>query len=174
MADAKTEAKTAPKEKAAGKGKGRGGTLGLIFAMILFGAAVPFILPTLILFVIGMIPTLVALMTDNDRQKSSTIAVGAMNIAGIIPFAVDLWIKGQTMGAMFELLRDSTTWLVMLGSAGVGQLIVFAVPQAVALLAFARDESRLKILKRNLESLKESWGPEVGTTKPVEQIEGGP
>lgn len=171
MADEKTAKADAEPAK---KGKKRGGTVGLIFIMVIFGAAVPFILPTLILFVVGMVPTLVAIMTDNDRQKSSTIAVGAMNIAGIVPFAIDLWIKGQTMGDLFQILRDSTTWLVMLGAAGIGQLIVFAVPQAVALLAFARDESRAKLLRRNLDSLKESWGPEVGTTKPIEQIEGGP
>jgi hypothetical protein len=174
MADAKAAKKEdAAPAATAGKKKKGGGTIGLILLMTVFGAAVPFIMPTLILVIVGMLPTLVALMTDNDRQKSSTIAVGAMNIAGITPFAIDLWMKGQTMVNLFQTLRDPTTWLVMLGAAGIGQLIVFAVPQAVALLAFARDESRLKLLKRNLDSLKDSWGPEVGTTKPIEQIGNG-
>ena len=156
------------KEKPAKKG----GALRFIFFMIVFGAAVPFILPTLTLFLIGMIPTFVALITDNDRQKSSTMAVGAMNAAGITPFVIDLWTKGQTMENVFQILRNPTSWLVMLGAAGVGQLILFAVPQAVALLTFARADTRLKILRRNLESLKDSWGPEVGTTKPIDKIEG--
>lgn len=151
----------------------KGGAFGFIFFMILFGGAVPFIFPTMVLCLLGMIPTFVALFTDMDRDKSSSTAVGAMNAAGITPFIIDLWSKGQTPTNLFHILHEPTTWLVMFGAAGVGQLIVFAVPQAVASLTFARDEARLITLKKNLESLQESWGTEVGTTKPIDKIGGG-
>jgi hypothetical protein len=70
----------------------------------------------------------------------------------------------------FAILGQATTWLVMLGAAGIGQLILFAVPQAMATLTLARAESRVKLLRKNLETLKESWGPEVATSKPLDQI----
>ena len=148
-------------------GKKHGGKAGFFFFMILFGASVPIILPTLTLFLIGMIPTAIALLVDKDRQKASAACIAAMNAAGVTPFVIDLWTKGQTMENVFQILRDPSSWLVMLGAAAVGQLIFFAVPQAVALLWLARSETRLKVLKKNLESLKESWGPEVGLTKPA-------
>ena len=175
MADKKEEKKEAATPGESKKGNvspKRGGTIGFFFFMIVFGASVPFILPTLTLVLIGMTPTIVALVTDNDRHKSAATSVGAMNAAGITPFIIDLWTKGQTMGNVFQIFRDPTNWLIMLGAAGIGQLIVFAVPQAVALLTFARAEMRLKILQRNIESLKDSWGPDVGTTKPIDKIEG--
>ena len=62
---------------------------------------------------------------------------------------------------------------IMLGAAGLGQLILFAVPQAIASLALARAETRLATLKGNLEKLKTIWGPDVSTTKSIQKIMGG-
>ena len=59
------------------------------------------------------------------------------------------------------------------GAAAVGQLIVFAIPQALTSLTLARAEIRLKILKGNMEKLKTTWGPDVATTKPLDKIARG-
>jgi hypothetical protein len=150
----------------------KGGAASLILGMALFGAATPFIFPSL-LFLVGMLPTLVALFTETDRQRSSTIAIGAMNAAGILPFLIELWQKGQTLENAFNILSQSETWIVMLGAAALGQLIVFAIPQAIASLALARAESRITLLKHNLGRLKEVWGPDVATTKSLERIRRG-
>ncbi len=74
--------------------------------MILFGVSFWFIFPTLVLVLIGMLPSFIALLTDNDRQKTSTAAVAAMNAAGVSPFVIDLWTKGQTMENVFVILRE--------------------------------------------------------------------
>lgn len=150
--------------------KKKGGKIGFIFTLILFALCAPFMMPTLTLILVGMMPSFVALLTDTDPQKSSTSAIGAMNIAGLTPFMIDLWVKGQTMDHAILILRDPQNWLVILGSAAVGKLIIFAVPQAMTILTLTRAESRLKILKGNLEQLKGSWGPDVATTKPVDKI----
>jgi hypothetical protein len=163
MADDKKAAAAAPKKK-------KGGKLSLIFFFILFILAAPFLMPTLTLILVGLLPTFVALLTDNDPQKSSTASIGAMNLAGLTPFLIDLWVKGQTMENAFQILRNPSNWLIMLGAAGVGQLIVFAVPQMMASMTFVHAESRLKLLKQNLEQLKAGWGPDVATTKPLDKI----
>jgi hypothetical protein len=168
MADAKDEKKD--DKKAAAAGKKSGGKKGIILFMIIFGISFWFVFPTLVLFLVGMFPTFIALLTDTDRQRTSSAAVGAMNAAGVTPFVIDLWTKGQTMENVFQILREPSSWLIMLGAAGVGQLIAFAVPQMVASLTLTQDEARLKILRANLESLKEVWGPEVGTTKPMNKL----
>jgi hypothetical protein len=149
--------------------KKKGGGFGFILSMILIGMAVPFCLPSILLLV-GMLPTLVVLFTETDRKGSSVAAVGAMNAAGIVPFVIDLWQKGQTTENALLILQDSQTWLVMLGSAAVGQLILYAVPQAIASMTSARAETRIDLLKDNLEILKRTWGPEVATTKPLEKV----
>lgn len=162
MAEAKKPADTSKKKK--------GGKAGFFFILILFALAAPFFMPTLTLLLVGLLPTFVALITDTDPQKSSTASIGAMNFAGLVPFLIDLWAKGQTMENAFILLRNPSNWLIILGAAAVGQLIVFAVPQVMASMTFISAESRLKLLKRNLEQLKTSWGPDVATTKPLDKI----
>jgi uncharacterized membrane protein len=165
MADAKKDAKDAK-----GKPKKRGGKLGFYTVAALLVFASPFIFPTIILITVGLLPTLVSLFTDTDRDKSSTAAVGAMNCAGIAPFMIDLWLKGHTVDHVFQILSDGLTWVVILGASAIGKFIVFAIPEAMAVMTFARYEARLKVLKKNLEELKTAWGSDVGTTKPLDQI----
>ncbi|MDX2027104.1 MAG: hypothetical protein SFW62_00540 [Alphaproteobacteria bacterium] len=167
MADEKEAPKPADAKAAAPK---KGGKLGLILFMVVFGASFWFIFPTFILILVGMVPTCIAILADTDDQKSGAVAVGAMNGAGLAPFIIDLWSKGQTMEHLFQILREPSNWMVIAGAAGIGWLIVFAMPQALASLAMARAESRLKILRQNLDSLKTTWGPDVATTKSIDKI----
>jgi hypothetical protein len=146
------------------------GKLGFYTAAAVIIFASPFMFPTIILIAVGLLPTLITLFTDGEHDKSATAAVGAMNCAGLMPFILDLWLKGQTVDHVFHMFGEPVTWIVILGSAGIGRLIVFAVPQAMALLTFSRYEQRLKILKKNLEDMKANWGQDVGTTKPIDQI----
>jgi len=174
MADEKKAASAPASEakKADVPKKKGGGKAWIIILMTAFGASVWFILPSLVLLV-GMIPTVVELLFGNDRKGSSVMAIGVLNAAGITPFVIELWQKGQTMENALLILGQSTTWFVMFGSAAVGWLILFAVPQAIAALTIARADTRIQLLKENLERLKTTWGPEVTTTKSLEKIARG-
>jgi len=166
MADKEAKPKqAAPKKKGHGKAKFFG-------VVILLGLAMPFMLGSVLLLLAALIPTYVAYMTDNCPEKTGATSVCAMNLAGAFPFLMDLWMKGQTPANALHILSDSSSWLVILGAAAVGQLIIYAVPQAIATMSLTHAEGRIKTLRKNLELLKDSWGPEVGTTKPVEQIVG--
>ncbi|MDE1901143.1 MAG: hypothetical protein KGI37_05810 [Alphaproteobacteria bacterium] len=158
--DAKADSK---KTKKSGKA-----TAFLVTAVLVFAA--PFMMPTLVLLLAGLVPTYVALITDNDPQKSGALSVGALNFAGIVPFIIGLWEKGQTMPNAFAILSDANDWAVILGAAAMGQLVVYAVPQAIATMTLTHAEIRTKALRKNLDMLRESWGPEVGTTKPVDKL----
>jgi len=145
----------------------------MIMCGLCFGASVWFIYPSLLLL-LGMIPTVVALFTINDqRQASSITAIGAMNAAGVSPFLVELWQKGQTIGHALDIIRAPESWIVMFGAAAVGQLILFAIPQAIAFATAANAESRITLLKANLEKLKIVWGPDVATTKSLDKVARG-
>jgi hypothetical protein len=157
-------------DKAGASSGKRGGKAGFIAVMIILGFATPFIFPTIVLCIIGLLPTIVAFCVDRDREHSSATAIGAMNCAGLTPFVIDLWIRGQTMGNAFHILGDANSWLIILGASAIGQMIVAVVPQALATLTLAHCELRIKTLKQNLEQLKNSWGPDVGTTKPLDKL----
>jgi len=150
--------KSAAPKLAGGKAEKTGKRSGKkTYFLIAFGMGILllFMLPTFLLVLIGMTPTYIALFADKDPDKAMTSAVAAMNFAGIVPFIIDLWVMGQNTENVMHMLADPMTWLVMLGAAGIGRLIVFAVPQVVATLTLIRAETRLKLLKKNLDSLRQ-------------------
>lgn len=150
--------------------KKSGGKLKLYAFLIVAMFVAPFMFPTVILVFAGLLPTLVAVLVDKDREHSYATAIGAMNCAGITPFVIDLWIKGQSMATVMQILTTPTSWLIILGAAAIGQMIVSVVPQAMATLTLAHMDVRIKVLKNNLDLLQKSWGTDVGTTKPIEKI----
>jgi len=165
---AKAEAKKATPKKSKKSGK-----LGFFTILLLLAFATPFMMPTVVLLIVTLFPTYVAFATDGDPQKSGAISVGAMNFAGTVPFIIDLWSKGQTMGNALHILGDPNAWLVVLGASAIGQLVVYAIPQAIATLTLSTAESRVKSLRRNLDLLRESWGPDVATNKPIDKVTQG-
>lgn len=154
--------RTQPHQRGTGKFK-------VILIMSIVGAIVPFGLPTLLVCT-GLIPTLVALYTDTDPEKSTTTTVGFMNLAGVLPFLVDLWQKGQTMSVALSIVREPRSWVIMFGAAAIGQLFLYIIPPIIASTTIARLESRLNTLKEGIEQLRTIWGPEVATTLPIDQV----
>jgi hypothetical protein len=176
MSNSKTSANDAAPEGAAGKGGKKNKTpksgTKFILLMIILGTLAPFIAPTLLVG-LGLLPTLVALFTDTDPRHSGLTTIGFLNLAGVVPFIVELWEKGQTMDAAFGIIRQPMNWLIMFGAAGVGQLILYVVPLAVTMLAVVRTERRMAVLKEGLKQLDGIWGPDVATSKPVDTIRSG-
>lgn len=145
------------------------GTMKIVLVMAIIGGIIPFGVPTLLICA-GLLPTLVALFTDTDPDKSSTATIGFMNLAGVLPFLVDLWKKGQTMDVAIVILREPRTWLIMFGAAAIGHLLLFIIPPIMTSMTISRMESRLSSLKEGLEQLRAIWGPEVATTLPIDQV----
>jgi len=148
------------KAKAAGKAPKAKGSGMMIFFMIIIGCLVPFGMPTL-LVCMGLLPTLVALVTDTDEHRSSLATIGYLNVAGVLPFLIELWQKGQTMEAAVGILRDPLSWVIMLGSAGIGHLMLYTIPVIVGSMVLMRQEARLRTLREGIKQLESIWGPDV-------------
>lgn len=154
------------KEKNANKKK-KGGFKIVPFILLLI--IMPFIMPTVLLLA-GMLPTLVALVTDDDKEKSRAVTVGAMNFAGVAPFLIELWEQGQTMDVALAIVMQPNNWLVMLGAAAVGHMILYVVPPMIVSLTINQNATRYEKLKESIEQLKEIWGPEVTTLTPIDLV----
>lgn len=161
MADEEKAAKAAKEKK--------GGGFKIIFLMTLIGCLVPFGVPTL-LICLGFLPTLVALFTDTDPRRSGVACIAYMNLAGVFPYLVELWQKGQNMEVAVAIIRNPMSWAVMLGAAGIGQLILYLVPPIVASVVSINQENRLKTLHEGLKELEKVWGPDVGTMAPLDIV----
>jgi hypothetical protein len=120
-----------------------------------------FVLPTSVILMVGLIPTVVALLIDRDPDKTAAITVGAMNLCGVLPFLLDLWKHHHTMPAALHTISDPLSWLVMYGAAGVGWVLYFTIPPVVVNFEVLRSESRIEDLLRQKRELIEEWGPEV-------------
>jgi hypothetical protein len=153
-------------KKQNGKKKGGGK---LIFFMMLTGCFLPFGTPTL-LVALGLLPTLVTFLTDADENRSATATIGLMNVAGVFPYFLDLWDKGQTMEVALAIVRNPTNWLVMLGSAAIGQLLLYTIPPLIATMTVAQYEARVKALKEAQEELKKIWGPDVTNVLSIDDV----
>ncbi|CAO3430680.1 hypothetical protein [Azospirillum doebereinerae] len=140
------------------KRKKKGGMLTLVLLII---PAALIVLPTSILFGIGMIPTIVAYVVDRDPDKSAPITVGGLNFCGCMPFAIDLWKHQHTIAAAGKIFTDPLSWLVMFGSAAVGWGLYYGIPPLVAGMEIARAEKRLEVLKGKKVALVQEWGPDV-------------
>lgn len=141
------------------KRRKRGGNLWTFLLLIVPAALV--VMATTVLFIIGMIPTAVAFVIDRDPEKPAPITVGALNFCGCLPFAIDLWMRGNTLAALGKMLTNPVSWLIMYGAAAVGWAFYFGIPPMVASAEVMRAEKRVAELRQKKAELVGSWGPEV-------------
>lgn len=138
--------------------RGARSSLVLLLVMLPMGLL---ILPTTLLVLAGMVPTIVAYIVDRNDDKAASMTVGSINLCGIMPFLIQLWQHGHNLGYSLGLLSQPVTWLVMYSAAGMGWVLYFAIPPVIAGWSASRDEGRVRQLESKREALVEVWGPEV-------------
>jgi hypothetical protein len=118
-------------------------------------------LPLCILLLAGMLPTFVAVVVDRHRRRYLARTVGAMNIAGLAPAVLRLWVAGITFANLHQVVANPFTWLVMYGGAGFGWLLYFGIPPVVGMLLEINVEDTKRQLEARAKTLVEEWGEEV-------------
>ena len=118
-------------------------------------------LPTLIIFIPGMLPTGVARICDRTKQKYATLCVGGLNICGVFPFIMKLWSDNHSIAAATNTISDLFALLVMYSAASFGWLIFLAVPPVVSTFLDVLAQRRVNILRGRQQITVEDWGPEV-------------
>ena len=142
---------------------GKGQLLGLVglFTAIVF-------MPTTIILMFGMIPTIVAAVTDRTGKGTKALTVGAMNLAGCTPFLIDLWTKSHTAEMAVTIITDPRTMIVIFSAAGIGYLISWAMSGIVGTVMVQRGAGRMKDIEKKKEALIERWGREVTGEIPLD------
>jgi hypothetical protein len=151
------------KEKAPKKG-----FQGQVFGLFLLVAAGIF-LPTTIFLALAMLPTLVAAIADRSKRKYKALTVGAMNLAGCMPFLISLWTKGQTISGAVNLITNPQTFVVVWMAAAVGYLIDWAMSGIVMTMMMQRSAGRLKEIQKRQAELVQRWGDEVSGDIPLDR-----
>jgi hypothetical protein len=127
------------------------------------------LLPSTIVLVVAMVPTLVARIVDPAPGRQLTITVGSLNFAGALWFMHDLWSAGQSFSAIVPTLSDMIGWLAALVGAGMGWAIYSLMPIVSRSIATTKSNVRLNRLRKQQEELVEQWGDPVrgGFTLPA-------
>ena len=68
---------------------------------MIVAALVPFSLPTVIVVVFTMLPTLAAYFSERGPHRYAWLCVGGLNFSGVVPFLFGLWFKVDTLDAAF-------------------------------------------------------------------------
>ena len=137
----------------------------LLTGMLLTSVA---ILPTTLIFFIGMLPTIVARFTDKSRQRTRVLTIGFMNFAGCFPFWFKLMQGGHKFDLAVNLIADPFHVVVMYGAAVVGYLIEWALVGVVAGFMAQKGRKRLEDIRKAQDEMVERWGREVVGDVPLD------
>lgn len=159
---AKKQKKKQKKQKTGKLGFKR--NLFLVFIIIL---AVVFH-PTTLLLSVGMLPTFVVLLVDRTKGKTKTFTVGAMNLAGCIPFVLDVWMRGHTIETAIDYIVQPRTIVIMYFAAAIGYLIEWAMIGIVMAVMKEKGKMRLREIEKTSENLIRRWGKSVTGKIPLD------
>lgn len=131
-------------------------------------AAVVFI-PTTVLFLIGLMPSIIAGVMDPSREKSRLMTVGFANFAGLFPYWCQLIEKGHTLTGALNIVTDPSNIVIIYSAAVAGYIIEWGVSKFVIGIAIQNGKSRLSDIKKAQEALVKKWGPEVMGDLPLDK-----
>jgi len=116
---------------------------------------------SIILMLVGMIPTGMALFFDRSPQKDQARSVGYLNFAGCLPWMVDFWMSGGGFGRVFEIIGDPLVLGVMYCAAAAGWGLCFLVRPFVSTYLLVASELKQTQLTKRQNELVELWGEGV-------------
>lgn len=136
---------------------------------ILLVASVLFMASTMIL-IAGMMPTIAANVVDKSRQKSRAISVGMMNLAGCMPFLLELWMSPSpnSIDMAMNIIMQPKTIIIIYVLAAAGYAIEAAITGMVATVMQQRAQVRLREIDRDLKELVNRWEDYVDGHTPLD------
>tara|TARA_R110000868_G_scaffold100722_7_gene277149 strand:- start:5672 stop:6223 length:552 start_codon:yes stop_codon:yes gene_type:complete len=130
-------------------------------------------LPTVIVLLIGMIPSIVAYIIDLTPGRYAARCVAGLNIAGVVPFLNRMWTSTNDLPAAMEVVTDVYAWLAFYAASGVGWMLFVSLPSFVASFKTYSAKRRANALRERLDKLKDEWGEEITGTVPDSSAEAG-
>lgn len=128
--------------------------------------AFTFLLPTTLLIIGGLLPSVLSYMADREKGKLMTLTVTSLNFTALIPIIMRLWDRGQTLDNATALLANPLIWFLVLLGAMFGWVLAQVVPSLVVSIIAAKDRRLLDKIRARQKTLIEEWGPDVAENGP--------
>lgn len=123
-------------------------------------------LSTFLIVLVGLLPTVVAMVVDRTPQHYATACVGGMNVAGVAPFLTALWCDPAVSGAP-AVLTNPFALAVMYLSAAAGWALFAGVPALFTALDGLSTQRRIQHLEERRTALAEEWGEDQAENEDV-------
>ncbi|MBR7159037.1 MAG: hypothetical protein IKD08_05130 [Alphaproteobacteria bacterium] len=118
-------------------------------------------MPSVVFLLFAMLPSIVALIAGNSTTPFRNLCLGAMNLAGALPFLFHLWMNNHSFEGAVDILFNLSTLLVIYGTASLGLLLYHLLPIVVGLVIEIFLNAKIRRLQIEQEDLLETWGASV-------------
>ena len=116
---------------------------------------------TVILLLVGMLPTFVAFIIDRSPQEYLTYCVCAMNITGVFPGIYELWTTQNNISLALKIVTNIFDLSLMYLSASIGWFIYSVVPPIIRVFIKVIGQQRINLLRGQQQNLIQEWGENV-------------
>jgi len=141
----------------------------IVWILLCLVALLVISLPTVLLLLFGMLPTIVAWVIDRSKQKYATFCVCGMNFSGVFPFMSDIWFKDHSTDAAVRILTNVFDLMVIYGAAAFGWMVYVAVPPVITQFISAMLQKRVATLRDQQQKIVEEWGEGVSMLVDAQQ-----
>ncbi len=124
----------------------------VIACVILFFSQAGFIF-----FSVAMLPTVVVSFIDRKEHKCASATICTFNLIGILPYISQFWSSSSMEESTRTLSGDISTWVVIYGSALVGQVVYWTLPAAIAKLYVLKSKVDISMMSTKREKLCADW-----------------
>jgi len=114
-----------------------------------------------IFILLALLPTVVAFYIDLSKTRFTFHTVFACNLAGVLQFIPDIISSTSSSGSITQTMSNTTNWLIVYSSAGIGWVLVYAVPMAAQFFINNMHQRQISRLARMQGRIIEEWGKEV-------------
>ena len=118
-------------------------------------------LPSMILILFGMVPTIFAWIIDKSEKKYAMFSVMGMNFSGLFPYLIDIWFKDHSTQAAINILSNLFDLLVIYGASIFGWILFMSLPPMIIIFLMAISDRRIALLKSNQNKITEEWGEDI-------------
>ena len=130
-------------------------------AWLLLSLLLLFVVPSLILLGLLMLPTLGALVTDRRPEKYATTCVGGFNLTASLPYLFKLWEGGGGPTALILILQNVWMWLITYSVAAIAWGIFWLIPETIVRFSNWHSKDELKHLQSRKQELLDEWGVDI-------------
>lgn len=117
--------------------------------------------PTFVILAVGMAPTWVAILANNQRSVDRIHCIGACNLAGVMVHLMTLWAGLHSLDHAFDILGDVYAWAIMYLGAAAGVGALWLGPHFAASAHGLRITRRRRVLEQYRVRLVEEWGGDI-------------